>query len=281
MQRKGKQQSSSFSGKENSMASGPRAYSDKTLKRLFALSGNLCAFPGCHQLMVNEKNAKDSNICHIEAANPDGERYNIHMTDEQRADYNNLILLCVQHHDETNDVKKYTVDVLKQMKKDHESQHLNDRMKRNPSMLENTINALSKIDLLNYPESPALKIVDPNLKIKHNCLKRNSALIKEYKIYHTKLNSLYTELENQGSIVKEKLLKNIELVYGLVKGRYVLDSENPLRKVQSNSDDIFDEVYLALYEKLEQSGFWDEDIVLGIRIIMVDAFIRCKILEEP
>ena len=27
-------------------------------------------------------------------------------------------------------------------------------------------------------------------------------------------------------------------------------------------------------------GF-DEDIILGIRLILVDAFIRCKLLEEP
>jgi len=104
------------------MGKDARKYTDKTLKRLFALSGNMCAFPGCDKLLVNENNAKDSNICHIEAANEDGERYNPDMTDIERADYPNLILLCIQHHDETNDVKKYPVNVLKKMKSDHESE---------------------------------------------------------------------------------------------------------------------------------------------------------------
>lgn len=101
---------------------GPRDYTDKTIKRLFGLSGNQCAFPGCTEIMTNDKNAKNSNICHIEAANEGGERFNPGMSDIQRADYPNLILLCVQHHDETNDVNKYTVDALKEMKSNHEAE---------------------------------------------------------------------------------------------------------------------------------------------------------------
>jgi hypothetical protein len=42
------------------------------------------------------------------------------MSDKERADYDNLILLCRKHHDETNAVTKYTVDVLQNMKKNHE-----------------------------------------------------------------------------------------------------------------------------------------------------------------
>ena len=98
------------------MASKARNYSPLTIKRLFGLSGNQCAFPGCTKICVNTQNAKDSNICHIEAAEKGGERYNPLMTDKQRADYPNLILLCIQHHDETNDIEKYTVEILKDMK---------------------------------------------------------------------------------------------------------------------------------------------------------------------
>lgn len=263
------------------MANGPRDYSDKTLKRLFALSGNICAFPGCTKRLVNQRNAKDSNICHIEAANVGGERYNPNMTDEQRADYDNLILLCIQHHDETNDETIFTVDKLRVMKKNHESQLLNERIVRNPSMLKNTIMALSTIDLTKYLDTQTLNIVDPSEKIEFNALKRNVTLIREYSAYHTKLNTLYAELEGQGSIVKEKLLRVIKLTYDSVKGTYVHDAKNWLEVVRLNSDSIFDDVYTRLYEKLETAETWDEDIVLGLHIIMIDAFIRCKILEEP
>lgn len=59
-------------------------------------------------------------ICHIEAAEPGGERFNILQTNEQRRHVSNLVLMCYDHHVHTNDVGKYTVDVLKRIKRDHE-----------------------------------------------------------------------------------------------------------------------------------------------------------------
>ncbi len=263
------------------MAGGPRNYTDLTLKRLFALSGNQCSFPGCKEVLVNAKNAKNSNICHIEAANPGGERYNPQMTDEERADYSNLFLLCVQHHDETNDETKYTVDVLRDMKQKHESEFFHERFKSNPSMLTNTINAIAGINLDENNEPESLSPFDPKEKISYNTIVRNVVLIDEYKVYSQKINSLYDELELQGSIKKEKLLSNIKQIYIKVKGRYVLNLNNKIEIIQQNSDNIIDDVYDELYTKMEGSRLFNEDIVLGITLIMVDAFMRCKILEEP
>ncbi len=269
-----------FAGQKK-MADHARNYTEKTLKRLFALSGNQCAFPGCTAPLVNAKNSLDSNICHIEAANEGGERYNPTSTNQERADYNNLILLCPQHHDETNDVEKYPVKVLAKMKRMHESDYLNQRIKKNPSMLKNAIYAISNISLDEWQQSESLNVANTSDKIKYNSLRRNFALIHEYKVFHAKINSLYDELELQGSIKKEKLLHNIQQIYTKIKGKYVLDSENPLEIIRENSDNIIDEVYDTLYQQLEDSDFFEEDILLGIRIIMVDAFIRCKVLEEP
>jgi hypothetical protein len=194
------------------MAGGPRNYTPLTYKRLFGASGNQCAFPGCTKLLVNPINAKDSNICHIEAANIGGERYNALMTDEERADYPNLILLCVQHHDETNDTANYTVEVLKQMKQKHESSFLNERLKNNPSMLTNTINAIAGINLDECNEPENLNPFDPREKITHNSILRNVVLIDEYKVYSQRINSIYDVLESEGSIKKEKLLSNIRCI---------------------------------------------------------------------
>lgn len=263
------------------MGKQARNYTSQTLKKLFALSGNICAFPRCTRLIVNQENAKDSNICHIEGANKDSERYRAEMTDKERADYPNLILLCIQHHDETNDTQRFPVSVLKEMKSNHESSYLQLKLKGNPSMLRNTINALSEIDLDGFEELESLNVIDPEIKINYNSVKRNYALIQEYKVYHHKINSLYDELELQGSIKKEKLLRIVELTYTEVKGNYVMSSADSLEIVRKNSDNIIDDVFNELYIKLEGSGFWDEDIILGLRLIMVDAFMRCKILEEP
>jgi hypothetical protein len=91
-----------------------------TVKRLFALSGNRCAFPGCNVDIVQGK-AIAGNICHIKAAQPGGPRYDPEQTSAERHDYANLILLCPTHHSVVdNDLEAYTVDRLSKMKADHE-----------------------------------------------------------------------------------------------------------------------------------------------------------------
>ncbi|EKE03034.1 MAG: hypothetical protein ACD_20C00287G0017 [uncultured bacterium] len=54
------------------------------LRALFARSGNQCAFPSCNHHLINHKNQFVGQICHIEAANVGGERYNPSQNDEQR-----------------------------------------------------------------------------------------------------------------------------------------------------------------------------------------------------
>jgi hypothetical protein len=97
----------------------------KTVKRLFSLSGNKCAFPACPNKLVDKKGNVIGQICHIEAAEKDGERFNSKQTDEQRRAFENLILLCANHHIVTNDVNTYTVTAMQKMKADHEKKFLN------------------------------------------------------------------------------------------------------------------------------------------------------------
>ena len=263
------------------MSNGARQYTNKTIKRLYALSKNKCAFPGCTALLVNKNNAMNSNICHIEAASEGGERYNPSMTNKERADYKNLILLCIQHHDKTNNVELYPVSVLQEMKASQESDIETQVINKNPSMLKNAITAIANISLDSIEKTSNLNTFDPGEKITYNSIKRNVALIQKYKVYHQKINSLYDELELQGSIKKEKLLNNIEVIYTRIKGNYVLDSDNQIETIRQHSDDIIDGVYNYLYSKFEESSLWEEDIVFGIPLIIIDAFMRCKILETP
>lgn len=48
----------------------------EVLRRLFSLSGNLCCFPGCGQSMIDPSGNFVGQVCHIEAANTGGERFN-------------------------------------------------------------------------------------------------------------------------------------------------------------------------------------------------------------
>lgn len=88
----------------------------QTVKRLFADSGNVCAFAECSQaLVVGETVVGD--ICHICAANPGGARFDVTQSDEERASYENLVLMCPTHHRVIDaDVATYTVDAIKQLK---------------------------------------------------------------------------------------------------------------------------------------------------------------------
>jgi hypothetical protein len=92
----------------------------ETLRELFLKSGNLCAFPNCTALMMDEKGVFVGQLCHIEAAEPGGERFNPAMTNEQRRAAENLMLMCYPHHRVTNNVKEFTVAKLHQMKREHD-----------------------------------------------------------------------------------------------------------------------------------------------------------------
>jgi hypothetical protein len=91
----------------------------KTIKRLFALSGNRCAFPGCTDVLV-EGDVVVGHICHVKAANPEGPRYDDQQTPAERHGYDNLILMCQKHHTVIDDGEEaYTVERLTRMKADH------------------------------------------------------------------------------------------------------------------------------------------------------------------
>ena len=98
------------------------APTSETIRALFAKSGNVCAFPGCTHELVTDDNLYVAEVCHIEAANPRGARYNPSSLNEDRRSYNNLMILCHAHHRRIDShPKTYTVERLSQMKAEHES----------------------------------------------------------------------------------------------------------------------------------------------------------------
>ena len=54
-----------------------------------------------------------------------------------------------------------------------------------------------------------------------------------------------------------------------------------LDKIRKHADDIIDDILSELYMNLDKQGIYEDDIIIGLDLIMVDAFMRCKILEEP
>jgi hypothetical protein len=93
----------------------------EVLRDLAIRSKNQCAFPGCSRPLLNERGVYVSELCHIEAAEPGGERYNLESSDEARRSPGNLVFLCHEHHIETNDVARFTVDQMREIKRAHEA----------------------------------------------------------------------------------------------------------------------------------------------------------------
>lgn len=95
----------------------------EVLRELYIKSGNECAYLGCHNVLVNENGKFVGEVCHIEAAMPGGERFNPNMTNEDRRSFGNLMLMCHHHHVVIDDVEKYNVEKLKEMKRNHEAKY--------------------------------------------------------------------------------------------------------------------------------------------------------------
>lgn len=267
------------------MGNKARQYTQTTLKRLFLLSCNQCAAPDCEKsLEARDEKTIIAKICHIEAASSDGPRYNSTMTDDERRDFDNLILLCDECHsiiDNKDNEDIYTVDLLKQWKRDHENKCRQQLLSKKPTLLNQAINAIASIDLDNNNDNDSLNAFNIDKKIKHNAIKEYKYIIEEYSKYYGKLNSLYDELEKQGSFKKEKLLRNIRNLYLNIKGKFVNGQENELEIIQKNADKIFKTVEERLWELIDKDQSHKDDIYIALPVIMVDAFMRCKILEEP
>jgi hypothetical protein len=118
---------------------------EDTLRELFLKSGNLCAFPDCDNIMMNARGVFIGQVCHIEAADEGGERFNPDMTNEQRRHVSNLMLMCYPHHRETNDVDAYPVAKLKKMKQDHEGRFSNPDRAILEKLADRTLRATSTI----------------------------------------------------------------------------------------------------------------------------------------
>jgi hypothetical protein len=275
------------------MRNKARDYSETTLKKLYLLSCNECAFPGCAQKLAREdRDDFTVNICHIEAANEGGARYNKDSNDEYRKGYDNLILLCVLHHIETNDEGQYSVDTLRKMKRDHhllmaQRTSMEEILDRYPSALIEIINIIGSSDIFDDADSlSSLEEYKVSDKIKFHSVIRYQPIIKEYAPYQGRLNVIYAEIEKQGSYKKHLLLQSIKNLYLLAKGK-LLGREPSIENIRAKADDLIEDVQNEMWKIVERktngltANIHYEAIHVSLLIVLVDAFLRCKILEEP
>ncbi len=158
------------------MTKPKRYYSPKTLKVLFALSGNQCAHPDCKNPVIvpptEESDALVLNqISHIYALNEDGPRGKAGLTEKELNAPENLVLFCPTHHGIIDGQHEtYPADTLKQWKQTHEFEiH-----KRLSTDLKNV-----QPDVFSYPYFPTA-LVDQRIQDEVDTL-RKSRFFVEFK----------------------------------------------------------------------------------------------------
>jgi len=133
------------------------------------------------------------------------------------------------------------------------------------------IEAISQIDLEEFYK-PEIKPFGIEKKIIYNNLVKSRLIIENYKQYYTILDKIYTEFDKLGNNKSLSVLNNL-------KNIYIKMSEI------NNQDDCFQQIINDVVDFVKQSSNYkpipEEELLMYVGIIVVDAFIRCKIFKNP
>jgi hypothetical protein len=135
-------------------------YSERTLKKLFGLSGNQCAFPGCIQPVIDSQTGLPiGQICHIKGKSPNGPRYDPNQSEQDRNDYPNLLVMCPVHNKTVDDAEtcdQFPVPLLAEFKKNHESRSHNTLVSED--LLAKVVKLFELVENLQPPPKPLTKL---------------------------------------------------------------------------------------------------------------------------
>lgn len=141
------------------------------------------------------------------------------------------------------------------------------------SNLATIINILSKENLAEVTEPPEIDKFEINRKIEFNNLTAIRDIIDEYKVFYSKLDEKYTEFDKQGA---NKSLS----VFLLLKKQYT-----KLLDKGKSEDEIFYLIIDVAINIIKNSNNYIEipyeELEMCVSIIVVDAFVRCKIFKNP
>src|SRR5947209_8751244 len=140
------------------MASSARkSIPDPVTNRLFALSGNQCAFPGCtnavtDQVAPGEQPVTLAQRAHIVGVGRQGPRSKAVPLSDNIDAVENLLLLCGEHHlIVDNNPRIYSVEVLAKYKADHEAKMAPRNLRRTPPSLDADTVDLSLLPVSELP----------------------------------------------------------------------------------------------------------------------------------
>jgi hypothetical protein len=139
------------------------------------------------------------------------------------------------------------------------------------SNLATIVNILSK-EKWDIEDDPAKNSFEIERKITFNNLDKAKYIINDYSAHYTKLDKIYTEFDSQGVNKSASVLATIRNEY--IKNLHI-----------KSDDDLFFQIIDNIQVKILKSANFVQipidELEVCINILIVDAFIRCKIFKKP
>jgi hypothetical protein len=109
-------------------------------------------------------------------------------------------------------------------------------------------------------------------KISFNKLNKSKTVINDYKQYYVCIDKIYTEFDSAGSNKSLSVLNKLRRIY--IKNKDIKDADECFSIIV---EDVISHVKQSSNDPLLSS----DELEMYVEIIAVDAFIRCKIFENP
>lgn len=145
-----------------------------------------------------------------------------------------------------------------------------------PEKIESNLTAIIRIISREDWNEEAMGIetvpYDIDKKILHNQLNTARFLIDDYKIHYHRIDKIYQDFDRQGVNKSISVLNGIRTAY-----------------IAHGTDVDPDQCFLSIIDKVKQKillssnykPMADEELELCVQLLVVDAFIRCKIFKNP
>jgi len=142
------------------------------------------------------------------------------------------------------------------------------------SNLASIINILSQENLLEVIDSLEINSFEILRKIEFNNLLDVQPIIDDYKIYHSRLDEKYKEFDKQGANKSLSILSNIQKQY------VQLSAKNKNIEPYELFYSIIDNLIEMIMKSKNYVEIPYEELEMCVLILVVDAFIHCKIFEN-
>tara|TARA_R110000868_G_scaffold357155_2_gene618582 strand:- start:109 stop:663 length:555 start_codon:yes stop_codon:yes gene_type:complete len=162
------------------------------------------------------------------------------------------------------------------------------RMAQNPSYLATVVNEVAKLPLEDTSDTSRILPFEIEDKITYNNVIEYKRIINDYAFYSTLIHNTYESISETNPNIRDRIMKQVNRKYDKYKFQMIRENmgESISQAITKNGDIIIEKVLSALRDQLYDSVNFDneisiEDMEMALEIIIGDAFVNCKILENP